>query len=105
MTSSTLHRPGTDHDELLPVFAIRAELEVNADQATLNRFGAEVEHAIRVAADEGSVEPVNGVLRTWLRIALTAQDESYFALSRDDRGRRGEQLIERWVQVNSGRAA
>lgn len=105
MTSSTLPRPGTDHDGLLPVFAIRAELEANADQATLNRFGGEVEHAIRVAADEGSVEPVNRVLRGWLRIALTAQDESYFALSRDDRGQRGEQLVERWIRVNAGHAA
>jgi hypothetical protein len=105
MTSSTLDRPGTDHDRLLPVFAIRAELEANADRATLERFAAEVEHAIRVAAQAGTVEPVNDVLRDWLRIALAVQDEAYSGLAREERGRRGKELVERWIQVNASRAA
>lgn len=101
MTAPTLHHPGTDN-ALLPVFAIRAELEANADQATLARFGAEVERAIRVAAQAGTVAPVNDVLRDWLRVALVAQDlDGYAGLPREARARRGEQLVDRWIQVNT----
>jgi len=106
MTSSTLHRPGTDHGTLLPVFAIRAELETISDRATMREFALEVEAAIQVAAGKGSVEPVNEVLRAWLRIALTGQDmANYASLDRAERGRRGEELVDRWIQANAPHAA
>lgn len=105
MTAPTLHHRDTDN-ALLPVFAIRAELEANADRVSLEHFGAEVEHAIRVAARAGTVAPVNDVLRDWLRVALVAQDlDGYAGLPREARAQRGKELADRWIQANAGHAA
>jgi hypothetical protein len=101
MTSSTLHRPGIDHGGLLPVFAIRAELDPVADRATMREFARQVEDGIRAAAESGSFEEINKVLREWLGIALTAQNlGAHVALDRAARRANLDTLVERWVQVN-----
>jgi len=106
MSAPTLGRPGTVSAELLPVFAIRAELEPLADRATMREFARQVEDGIRAAAESGSFEAINTVLLGWLRIALTGQDlpNGYARLGRTERSARGAELVERWLQVNAAAA-
>lgn len=105
MTAPTLHHPDTDN-ALLPVFAIRAELEAVSDRATMREFAREVEDGIRAAAESGSFEAINKSLVNWLRIALTCQDlkNGYARLDRAERGRRGVELVDCWLRVNAGAA-
>lgn len=95
-----LDRPGTDADELLPIFAIRAELEAVSDSATLREFGREVEDGVRAAAHSGSLTEVNDVLRNWLGIALAGQAlGEHVRLSRAERGAHRDRLVGQWLQA------
>lgn len=101
MAAPTLHRAEADRDALLPMFAVRAELEANADTATLEAFGHAVQRGIQAAAETGTVAPVNEVLRTWLRIAFVAQDSAtHIRLSPAEREQRLARLMEHWLQAN-----
>jgi hypothetical protein len=102
MSAPTLDRPGTASAELLPVFAIRAELEAVSDRATMREFAKQVEDGIRAAADSGSFEAINATLRDWLRIALVAQGiDTYAKLGREQREARGADLVDRWLSINA----
>lgn len=99
MTAPSIERPRTDQPEPMPsVFAVRAELEANADSATLAFFGREVDAAIRHAADTGSFDRLAATLRRWLGIALQAKNpELLSGLDINGRGELQARLVREWL--------
>ncbi len=104
MTAPTIERRHAEHPEPLPsVFAVRAELEANADSGTLSFFEAQVDAAIRHAADTGSFTQLGATLRSWLGIALQAKNPDLLSgLDINGRGALQQRLVSEWLADRSG---
>lgn len=89
--------------ELLPVFAIHAELARSPGTGLLDSFAQNVERDIRVAAAKGSLEQLNQTLRMWLWIALAVQDlkRGFGDLDEVAQQARGDYLVERWLKKHA----
>jgi hypothetical protein len=99
MSAPTIDRDRTTRPEpILSVFAVRAELEPHADNATLAYFGKQVDSGIEHAVLTGSFDQLHVTLRTWLGIGLMAQNADRIArLSIEQRGQLQNQLIREWI--------
>lgn len=106
MTAPTIERRHAEHPEPLPsVFAVRAELEPNADAGTLAFFETQVDAAIRHAADTGSFTRLGETLRSWLGIALQAKNPDLLSgLDIHGRGALQRRLVSEWL-ADHGQAA
>jgi hypothetical protein len=88
------HGRATHPNRLLPVFAVRAELEQHSDLA---HFDREVDAAIEHAAATGSFARLHEVLRAWLGVALSAKNaDQHCRVPFEQRGENLERMIRTW---------
>jgi hypothetical protein len=91
------NQPTVPHElPWLSIFEVRCELEPHTN---IDGFDREIDHLVARAAESGSLDELQRSLRSWLGVALVAENpDGLVDLDIHERGRYIDQLLEAWFE-------